>query len=106
MDSVTEVQELERAGLDTVWVAEAWGFDAPSLMGFLAAETERVEIASGILPIFTRKGAQVEEAAFRSTQPSSRVVRHTNSRAVWPDPGPCVDGVVDRRERLGGILNY
>jgi F420-dependent oxidoreductase-like protein len=52
--SIDEVKELERAGLDTVWVAEAYGFDAVSLMGYLAAVTERVEIASGILPIYTR----------------------------------------------------
>ena len=30
------------AGLDIVWVAEAYGFDAVSLMGYLAANTERV----------------------------------------------------------------
>ncbi|MHB1929836.1 MAG: LLM class F420-dependent oxidoreductase, partial [Acidimicrobiales bacterium] len=48
------VADLERAGLDLVWVAEAYGFDGPSFMGFLAARTERVQIASGILPIFTR----------------------------------------------------
>ncbi|MCH2169816.1 LLM class F420-dependent oxidoreductase [Myxococcota bacterium] len=53
-ESVAEVQELERAGLDTVWIAEAYGFDAPSLMGYVAALTERVQIASGILPIYTR----------------------------------------------------
>lgn len=53
-ESIREVQELEKAGLDTVWVAEAYGFDAVSLMGYLAAKTERVQIASGILPIYTR----------------------------------------------------
>lgn len=53
-ETVREVQELERAGLDLVWVAEAYGFDGVSLMGFLAAKTERVRIASGILPIYTR----------------------------------------------------
>ena len=46
--------ELEKAGLDLVWVAEAYGFDAVSLMGYLAASTETVQIASGILPIYTR----------------------------------------------------
>ncbi len=46
--------ELERAGLDLVWVAEAYGFDGVSLMGYLAARTERLQIASGILPIYTR----------------------------------------------------
>jgi F420-dependent oxidoreductase-like protein len=53
-DAAAEVAELERAGLDLVWVAEAYGLDAPSLMGYLAALTERVEIGSAILPIFTR----------------------------------------------------
>lgn len=49
-----EVAELERNGLDVVWVPEAYAFDAPSAMGYLAARTERVTIASGIIPIFTR----------------------------------------------------
>jgi hypothetical protein len=40
LEAAEELRELERAGLDTVWVAEASGFDAPSLMGFLAAKTE------------------------------------------------------------------
>ena len=33
---------------------EAYSFDAPSAMGYLAANTERVIIASGILPIYSR----------------------------------------------------
>jgi F420-dependent oxidoreductase-like protein len=49
-----EVADMERAGLDLVWVAEAYGFDSPSLMGYLAALTERVEIGAAILPIYTR----------------------------------------------------
>jgi F420-dependent oxidoreductase-like protein len=48
------VAELEHAGLDVVWVAEAYSFDAPSLMGYLAARTERVQIGAAILPIYTR----------------------------------------------------
>ncbi len=53
-EAVKEVQELEKAGLDMVWVPEAYSFDAPSAMGYIAAKTERVTIASGILPIYTR----------------------------------------------------
>jgi F420-dependent oxidoreductase-like protein len=49
-----EVVEMEKAGLDLVWVAEAYGFDSPSLMGYLAALTEKVEIGAAILPIYTR----------------------------------------------------
>ena len=48
------VAELEHAGLDVVWVAEAYSFDAPSLMGYLAARTERVQLGAAILPIYTR----------------------------------------------------
>jgi F420-dependent oxidoreductase-like protein len=53
-ESARQTAELEKVGLDVVWVAEAYGYDAPSLMGYLAAKTERVEIGSAILPIFTR----------------------------------------------------
>ncbi|MGA0840113.1 MAG: LLM class F420-dependent oxidoreductase [Pseudomonadales bacterium] len=53
-EAVKEVQLLEKAGLDMVWVPEAYSFDAPSAMGYLAAQTERVTIASGILPIYSR----------------------------------------------------
>ncbi|HET9089790.1 MAG TPA: LLM class F420-dependent oxidoreductase [Acidimicrobiales bacterium] len=53
-EAAREVAEMEKAGLDLVWVAEAYGFDSPSLMGYLAALTETVEIGSAILPIYTR----------------------------------------------------
>ena len=49
-----QVVGLERAGLDIVWVPEAYSIDAPSLMGFLAAKTSTIEIGSGILPIYSR----------------------------------------------------
>ncbi|WP_329126659.1 LLM class F420-dependent oxidoreductase [Streptomyces caniferus] len=52
-----QVSALEDAGLDLVWVPEAYGFDAPSFMGYLAARTGRVEIGSGILSVFTRTPA-------------------------------------------------
>jgi F420-dependent oxidoreductase-like protein len=53
-EAARNVAEMEKAGLDLVWVAEAYGFDSPSLMGYLAALTERVEIGAAILPIYTR----------------------------------------------------
>jgi F420-dependent oxidoreductase-like protein len=53
-ESAAQAVALEQAGLDTVWVAEAYGFDGVSLMGYLAAVTETVEIGAAILPIYTR----------------------------------------------------
>ncbi len=52
--AVAQLKAMEAAGLDIVWVAEAYSFDAVSTMGYLAAHTSTVEIASGILPIYTR----------------------------------------------------
>jgi F420-dependent oxidoreductase-like protein len=52
--SARQAAELEKVGLDLVWVAEAYSFDAPSFMGYLAAKTERVDIGSAILPIYSR----------------------------------------------------
>lgn len=51
---VAEVADLEKAGLDVVFVPEAYSFDAVSALGYLAAATERVELASGILQLYTR----------------------------------------------------
>jgi F420-dependent oxidoreductase-like protein len=53
-ESVRQTVALEQAGLDIVYVAEAYSFDAVSAMGYLAARTSTVQIASGILPIYTR----------------------------------------------------
>ena len=53
-DTVAVLRDYEKAGLDIVFVPEAYSFDAISQLGFIAAHTERLEIASGILPIYTR----------------------------------------------------
>lgn len=49
-----EVADLERAGLDIVFVPEAYSFDAVSALGYLAAKTDRIQLASGILQLYTR----------------------------------------------------
>jgi len=53
-ESAAKVADYEKAGLDIAWVAEAYGFDAPTFMGYLAAKTESITIGAGILPIYTR----------------------------------------------------
>lgn len=54
---------LEAAGLDAVWVAEAYGFDAPTIMGYLAARTERMKIGSAILNVYSRTPALIAQTA-------------------------------------------
>src|SRR6476646_11798862 len=53
-DAAKRARDLERAGVDMLWVAELYSFDAISLLGYLAAHTERAELATGILPIYSR----------------------------------------------------
>jgi F420-dependent oxidoreductase-like protein len=55
--SAAYVADLERAGLDMVWVGEPYGFDAPTTLGYLAASTRTVQLAAGILPIYSRTPA-------------------------------------------------
>ena len=52
-----EIVEMEKAGLDVVWVPEAYSFDGVSAMGYIAAKTEKVTIASGILNVYSRTPA-------------------------------------------------
>ena len=35
-----QARELEAAGVDCIWIPEAYGFDGVSLLGFLAASTD------------------------------------------------------------------
>lgn len=70
-----EVAALEKAGLDLVWVAEAYGFDSPTLMGYLAAKTETVEIGSGIMNVYSRTpGAILQTAAGLDNVSAGRAV--------------------------------
>ena len=53
-EAVDRVVQLEKAGLDLIYVPEAYAADAVSAMGYLAAKTDTVQIGSGILPIYSR----------------------------------------------------
>src|SRR3954463_10715871 len=62
-DAADEVVALEQAGLDTVWGAEAYGFDSPTLMGSLAAKPETIPIGSAILNVYSRTPALLAQTA-------------------------------------------
>ncbi|MGO8887731.1 MAG: LLM class F420-dependent oxidoreductase [Streptosporangiaceae bacterium] len=53
-ETVEELADYEKAGLDIVFVAEAYSFDAVSQLGYIAAKTQRLQIASGILQLYSR----------------------------------------------------
>lgn len=42
--AAARARDLEAAGIDMVWVAELYSFDAVSILGYLGAHTKRVEL--------------------------------------------------------------
>jgi hypothetical protein len=51
LDAIEQLQlvkEAERAGFSSVWVGEAYGSDAATVLAWLAAQTQTIELGSGI----------------------------------------------------------
>jgi len=53
------VQEAEKLGVDSVWTAETWGFDAATPIGYLAAKTKTINLGTGILQLGSRSPAMM-----------------------------------------------
>lgn len=56
-DMVAIAQEADRLGYDSVWVAEAYGSDAPSMLAWIGALTERIHLGSAVMQIPARTPA-------------------------------------------------
>ena len=56
-------READRLGFAAVWAAEAWGSDAVSVLSWLAAHTERVDVGSAIMQIPARTPAMTAMTA-------------------------------------------
>ncbi|HWJ82499.1 MAG TPA: LLM class F420-dependent oxidoreductase [Nocardioides sp.] len=53
-ETVELLQDYERAGLDLAAIPEAYSFDAVSQLGYIAARTEKLQLMSAILQIYSR----------------------------------------------------
>ncbi len=62
-EAVEFAVEAERLGLDVCWVAEAWGADAPSPLGYLAARTGTMLLGSGVIQVGTRSPVTIAQTA-------------------------------------------
>jgi len=58
-----QARDYEAAGVDMVWGGEIYGFDLVSQLAFLAGQTERLELMTGILPIYSRSPALIAQSA-------------------------------------------
>ena len=57
------VRDAERLGVDSVWVPEAWMYDALTPLGYLAAITERIRLATGVVQLGARSPAMLAMSA-------------------------------------------
>jgi F420-dependent oxidoreductase-like protein len=57
----TRVRLAEEAGVDTVWVAEAWGRDCFTILTLLARETTRIKLGTGIVNCYSRTPAALAQ---------------------------------------------
>ncbi len=62
-DQLAIVQEAERLGYDSVWTAEAYGSDAATVLAWLAGQTTKIRLASGIFQMPARSAAMTAMTA-------------------------------------------
>ena len=62
-EQIELARQADREGLDSVWVSEAWGQDAATVLGHMTAVTERVGLGSGLFQIPARTPAMTAMAA-------------------------------------------
>ena len=62
-EQIDLARQADREGLDSVWVSEAWGQDAATVLGHMSAVTERVALGSGLFQIPARSAAMTAMTA-------------------------------------------
>lgn len=56
IDEQVELAVLaDEVGLDSVWISEAYGYDAVSILGLIAGKTHQIALGSGLLQLPARK---------------------------------------------------
>ena len=94
---LAKIEAADRAGVDSVWVEEAWGRDAFSLLVQAAGRTERIGLATGIVNVFSRSpGALAQHFASLDELSGGRAIAGLGSSgpavieglhgAPWRDP--------------------
>jgi F420-dependent oxidoreductase-like protein len=62
-DHLVLAQEADRLGYSSVWVAEAYGSDTPTMLAWFAGQTSQIELGSAILQIPARTPAMTAMTA-------------------------------------------
>lgn len=57
------VRTADRLGYETLWAAEAYSWEAFSQLGWFAAITQRIKLATGVVNVFSRSPALIAQSA-------------------------------------------
>jgi F420-dependent oxidoreductase-like protein len=60
---IKRIQEAEALGYDSVWTAEAWGSDAATPLGWIAAQTTKIKLGTAIMQLPGRSPANTAMTA-------------------------------------------
>ena len=58
---IERVQIADAVGVDSVWIAEAWGRDCFTLLALLADRTKRIRLGTGIVNVYSRTPAALAQ---------------------------------------------
>jgi F420-dependent oxidoreductase-like protein len=56
-DHLAMAQEADRLGYSVVWAAEAYGSDSPSMLAWIAGQTQRIDLGAAVMQIPARSPA-------------------------------------------------
>ena len=59
--ALARVRLADEAGVDTAWVAEAWGRDCFTILALMARETRRIQLGTGIVNTYSRTPAALAQ---------------------------------------------
>ena len=59
--ALARVRLADEAGVDTAWVAEAWGRDCFTILALMARETQRMQLGTGIVNTYSRTPAALAQ---------------------------------------------
>jgi F420-dependent oxidoreductase-like protein len=62
-DHLALAQEADRLGYSVVWAAEAYGSDSPSMLAWMAGQTERIDVGAAVMQIPARTPAMTAMTA-------------------------------------------
>jgi F420-dependent oxidoreductase-like protein len=62
-DQIDIIREAEKLGYESVWTAEAYGSDAATILGWVAAQTSKIKIGSAIFQMPGRSAAMTAMTA-------------------------------------------